>query len=101
MFRYSITFHPHTNEQAKVVNWMLIQLLRGYNNKHSKTWDEQLVYIQHSSNKALHSSTNKSPFKTYFGYLPPSPFNVDGHRKDEAGFQVDEKKESTFVYNIK
>jgi hypothetical protein len=31
-----------------------------------KTWDEKLVYIQHSYNIALHYSTNKSPFKNIF-----------------------------------
>jgi hypothetical protein len=61
-----------------------VQLLRGYNNKHPKTWDEKLVYIQHSYNRALHSSTNKSPFETCFGYLPPSPFDIVWTIKEEA-----------------
>jgi hypothetical protein len=59
---YSTTFHPQTNGKTEVVNRTLVQLLRGYNKKHRKTWDEQLVYIKHSYNRAIHSSTNKSPF---------------------------------------
>jgi hypothetical protein len=80
---------------------MLVQLLRGYNNKHPKTWDEQLIYIQHSYNRAIHSSTNKSPFQTCFGYLPPSKFDiVYGKWKEEEKLQGEEKKESTFVDKI-
>jgi hypothetical protein len=75
-FKYSISFHPQTDGKTEVVNRMLVKLLRGYNKKHPKTWDEQLFYIQHSYNRALHSSTNKSPFKTCFGYLPPSQFDI-------------------------
>ena len=32
----------------KVVNKTLVQILRGYNQKHPNTWDKNLVYIQHS-----------------------------------------------------
>jgi hypothetical protein len=74
--KYSNAFHPQTDGKTKVVNRTLVQLLRGYNNKHPKNWDEKIVYIQHSYNRELHSSTNKSPFKTCFGYLPPSPFDI-------------------------
>jgi hypothetical protein len=49
-------------------------MLRGYINL--EAWDEQLVYIQHSYNQVLHSSTNKSLFETCFGHLPPPPFDI-------------------------
>jgi len=83
-----------------VVNQMLVQLLRGYNNKHPNTCDEKLFYIQHFYNKALHSSTKKYPFETYFGYSPPFDI-VYGQHKVEAGLQGDEKKASTFMDKIK
>jgi hypothetical protein len=41
-----------------------------------KTWDENLIYIQHSYNKAVHTSTSKLAFETCFGYLTPSPLDV-------------------------
>jgi hypothetical protein len=72
----STTFHPQTDGYMKVVNMILVQLLRGYNQKHPKTWDENLIYIQHSCNRAVHTSTGKSPFETCFGYFSPSPLNV-------------------------
>jgi hypothetical protein len=76
--------------------------LRGYNNKHPKTWDEQLVYIQHSYNIAIHSSTIKSHFEICFGYLPHSPFDTGyGKHKDEAIIQGDEYKASAFMENIR
>jgi hypothetical protein len=88
--RRSTTFHPHTDGPTKVVNRTLVQLLRGYNQKHSKTWDENLIYIQHSYNREVPVSTGKSPFQTCFGYLPPSPLDVlygqqGGVREDLTG----------------
>ena len=41
----STTFHPQIDGQTKVVNKTLVQLLRGYNQKHLKAWDENMVYI--------------------------------------------------------
>jgi hypothetical protein len=35
-----------------------------------------MICIQHSCNKAIHTSTNKSPFETCFRYFPPSPLDV-------------------------
>jgi hypothetical protein len=89
--KYSIAFHSHIDGKTMVVNRTLAKLMRGYNRKYPKTWDEQLVYIQHSYNIPLHSSINKSPFKTCFGYLPPSPFDiVYGQHKEEERLQGEE-----------
>jgi hypothetical protein len=54
----------------------LVHLLRGYNHKHLKTWDENMICIQHSYNREVHTSTSKSPFETCFGCFPPSPLDV-------------------------
>jgi hypothetical protein len=35
----------------------------GYNQKHPKTWDENMIYIQHSYNRVVHTSTGKSLLK--------------------------------------
>jgi hypothetical protein len=72
----STHFHPQIDGQKKVVNKTSVHLLRGYNQKHPNTWDENLIYIQHSYNRVVHISTNKSPFETCFGHLPPSPLDV-------------------------
>ena len=53
-----------------------MQLQRGYNQKHPKTWDENLLYIQHSYSKAVHTFIGKSPFEACFGYFPPSPLDI-------------------------
>jgi len=87
--KYSTTFHPHTDGENEVVNQVLVQLLRGYNSKHPKTWVEKLVYIQHSYKQSLHTSTNKNPFDTFIVYLPPLSFKiVYGKQKFEAGINV-------------
>jgi len=99
----STTFHPQTYGQTKVVNMTLVQLQRGYNQKHPKIWDENLVYMQHSYNKAVHTSTGKSPFETCFGYLSPSPLDITygqqgGVKKDIIG---DALRAENFIEKIK
>jgi hypothetical protein len=74
-----------------------VQLLRGYNQKHLKTWDENMIYIQHSYIRAIHTSIGKSPFETFFWYFPPSPLDVvygqqGGVREDLTGDALKEKK---------
>ena len=82
---------------------IVVQLLRGYCDKHSKSRDEHLEYIQHSYNRKIHFSINKSPFETYFGYLPPSPFDcVFGKQKEEEdSLEKEEKQVEKFVKKIR
>jgi hypothetical protein len=51
----------------------VVHLLRGYCSKHPKLWDEQLHYVQHAYNCAMHSSTQRNPFEVCLGYFPKSP----------------------------
>jgi len=99
----STAFHPQMNGQTKVVNRIVVHLLRGYCGKHPKSWDEHLEYIQHAYNKVIHSSINKSPFETYFGYLPPSYFDcVFGYQRDEEdSLEKEEKQAEKFVEKIR
>jgi hypothetical protein len=53
-----------TNRWKIVVNMALVHILRGYNQNHPRTWDENLIYIQHSYNRVVHTFTSKPPFKT-------------------------------------
>jgi len=84
----STTYHPQTDGQIEVVNRTVIQFLRGYCDKHLKLWDEHLCYVQHAYNCAKHSSTQRSPFEIYFGFIPRSPLDfvfdkditIAGHR---------------------
>ena len=73
----STSFHPQTDGQTEVVNRMIVHILRMYNSKHPRTWDESLPYIQHSYNRALHSSIGHSPFPVCLGFQPLAPIDVD------------------------
>ena len=93
----STTFRPQTNKQTEVVNWSVAHLLRGYCAKHPKLWDDKLHYVQHAYNRAIHSSTHKSPFETCFGYFPKSLLDfVFGKESVEYG-QVDADKALKFI----
>ena len=72
----STNFCPKTDGQTKVINKMIIHILRMYNSKHPRTWDESLPYVQHSYNRGLHSSTGYNPFEVGFGFKPLSPIDV-------------------------
>jgi hypothetical protein len=72
----STTFHPQTDGQTEVVNRMIVHILHMYNSKHPHTWDESLPYVQHSYNRALHSSTNHNPFQVGLGFQPLGPIDV-------------------------
>jgi len=71
----STTFHPQIDGETEVVKRIVMQLLRGYCSKHPKLWDEHLCYVQHAYNSAKHSSTQRSPFETCFGFTPRSPLD--------------------------
>jgi hypothetical protein len=47
-----------------------------YNSNNPCTWDESLPYVQHSYNRALHSSTDHNPFQVGFGFQPLGPIDV-------------------------
>jgi hypothetical protein len=78
-----------------------VQLLRVKNEKHPKTWDENLIYIQHSYNRAVHTSTGKSPFETCFGYFPRSPLDfVYGHHGHQGGVREELIGDAVKEYKI-
>jgi hypothetical protein len=72
----STTFHPQTDGQTEVVNQMIVHILHMYNSKHPRTWDESLPYVQHSYNRALHSSTSHNPFQVGLGFQPLCPIDI-------------------------
>jgi hypothetical protein len=72
----STAFHPQTDDQTKVVNQMIMQIMHMYNYKHPHTWDDSLPYVQHNYNRALHSSTDHSPFQVGLGFQPFGPIDV-------------------------
>jgi hypothetical protein len=55
---------------------MIVHILRVYNSKHPRTWDESLSYVQHSYNRALHSSIGHIPFEVGLGFQPLGPIDV-------------------------
>ncbi len=96
----STAFHPQTDVQTKVVNRTMVHFLHGYCNKHRKLWDDQIQYVQHAYNKALHSSTKSSPFETCFGYLPKTPLSLNFGKEDDFTEGSDEDKANKFIQRI-
>jgi hypothetical protein len=55
---------------------MIVDIMCMYNSKDPRTWDESLPYVQHSYNRALHSSTDHGPFQVGFVFQPLGPIDV-------------------------
>ena len=96
----STTFHPQTSRHTDVVNRKVVHLLRGYCNKHPKLWDEQIQYVQHAYNRAMHSSTQSSPFETCFGYFPKTPLDLTYGREVDSSASKDEDKARRFIQRV-
>jgi hypothetical protein len=47
-----------------------------YNSKHPHSWNEGLPYVQHSYNRALHSSIGHNSFQVGLGLQPLGPIDV-------------------------
>lgn len=73
--KYSTAFHPQTDGQIEVVNRILVHALRTHFRR-SKQWDSYLHIVQHSYNRATHSSTGYSPFEVCLGFQPASPLDI-------------------------
>jgi hypothetical protein len=100
----STAFHPQTDGQTEVVNRMIVHILRMYNSKHPRTWDESLPYVQHNYNQALHSSTNHNPFQVGLGFQPLCPIDIAmpfvATQEDSAHVQSEADKENSFIEHI-
>ena len=72
----STAFHPQTDGQTEVVNRMVVHILQIYNSQHPHTWDDSLLYVQHSYNRAIHSSIGHNPFQVGLGFQPLGPIDV-------------------------
>ena len=100
----SIAFHPQIDGQTEVINRMIVHILRMYNSKHPRTWDENLPYVQHSYNRALHSSTNHSPFQVGLGFQPLCPIDIAmpfaATQADSVHIQSEVSKANSFIERI-
>ena len=78
----------------------VVHLLRGHCSKHPKLWEEQLHYVQHAYNYAMHSSIQISHFKTCLGYFPKSPMGISFEKEGEVNGQNDANKAKRFIQKI-
>ena len=83
---------------------MIVHILCMYNSKHPCTWDESLPYVQHSYNRALHSSTDHNPFQVGLGFQPLCPINVAmsfaATQVDSAHVHSEADKVNNFIERI-
>jgi hypothetical protein len=73
---FSMTYHPQTDDQTKVVNHTLSMLLHAILKKNLKMWEESLPHVEFAYNRVVHSTTNFSPFQFVYGFNPTAPINL-------------------------
>ena len=66
----STAFHPQSDGQTERTNSTLEQYLRLYVNYQQDNWYSLLSLAEFTYNNTVHSSTNKSPFFTNYGFHP-------------------------------
>ena len=100
----STAFHPQTDGQTKVINRMIVHILRMYNSKHPRTWDESLPYVQHIYNRSLENSTDHILFQVGLGFQPLCPIDVAmpfaTTQDDSAHVQSEAAKANNFIERI-
>jgi hypothetical protein len=94
MLTKSIAFHPQTDGQTEVINRMIVHILRMYNSKHPRTWDEILPYVQN----------NYSPFQVGLGFQPLCPIDIAmpfvATQEDSSHVQSEVDKANKFIEHI-
>jgi translation initiation factor IF-1 len=73
---FSTTCHPQTDGQTEVVNRTLSTLLRAVLKKNLKMWEEWLPHVEFAYNRAVHSTTQHSPFEIVYGFNPLTPLDL-------------------------
>ena len=74
-----------------------------YNQKHHRTWDESIPYIQHSSNHAQQISMGKNLFDICYIFQPLAPISSLTQSNGTEFDQREVEKELKFqdhIYNI-
>ena len=68
---------PSSNDgQTEVTNRTLSTLLRMLIKKNIKEWEACLPNTEYAYNRAIHSTTDKSPFEVVYGFNPLSPLDI-------------------------
>ena len=74
--QFSMSCHPQTDGQTKVVNRSLSTMLRAVMKGSHKSWDEYLPHIEFAYNRVIHKTTNISPFEVVYGFNPLTPLDL-------------------------
>ena len=80
---FSTSHHPQTDGQTEVTNRTLGTLLRGLVSKMQKDWDVRLSHAEFAYNRAISSTTGRSPFEVVYGVNPYMPIDLIPMAKDE------------------
>ena len=75
--RLSTAFHPQTDGQTERQNQTLEHYLRCYCNYRQTDWVDKLPLAEFTYNNSIHSTTNRTPFYSLYGYNPTMRLHID------------------------
>ncbi|WVZ75607.1 hypothetical protein U9M48_023645 [Paspalum notatum var. saurae] len=81
--RFSITYHPQTDEEIEKTNQILQDMLRACAIQYGTSWDKCLPYAKFSYNNSYQASLKKSPFEALYSkrYRTPLFWNQNGEKQ--------------------
>jgi hypothetical protein len=68
----SMTFHPQTDGQSKVVNKVIAMYLRCVTSDHPRAWVDWLPWVEYCYNTSFHTTLRATPFEVAYGRSPLS-----------------------------
>jgi len=81
--RMSTVFHPQTDGQMEILNWILENYLRAYTSLEQMNWAKLLPSAEYAYNNSRSASTKTTPFMALYGYHPELRFDIK-NTKGEA-----------------
>jgi hypothetical protein len=69
--RLSTAFHPQTNGQSEVVNWIIVMYLRCFTGDRPRASVDWLSWAEYCYNTSFQTTLRATPFEVVYGHPPP------------------------------
>lgn len=83
ILKFNSPYHPNIDEKTKVVNIILINILKRLENEHLKNWDKVFAWSQYVCNESHNRTTWMSPFQILYGMHTRGFYELSNSRNQD------------------